>query len=275
MTDGSRRYPAGVSARAPVHSLSERLRAAAKDGVAVVAHRGDSRHQPENTLAAFEAAVRHGVPMVEFDVRATLDGVLVCVHDETLDRTTDAANILGPGALVAQLRHAELAHVRAAGRPLPTLEEALGCMLPRTIPMIEHKAGTPAQYAALLQRLGCTDRVVLQSFDWEFVGGIAALLPGSCRAVLGPTVAHAHVDRAARAEAARLGASVLHWHAPSLRAADVSEALAEGWVLCTYTSDTDLELAGGAALGVHAMCTNDPGHALQLRSAGRLRRQNA
>ena len=258
-----------------MHSLSERLRAAAADDVAVVAHRGDSRHHPENTLAAFEAAVRLGVPMVEFDVRATVDGVLVCVHDETLDRTTDAANALGPGALVAQLRHAELAAVRAAGRPIPPLEEALACMLPHTIPMIEHKAGTPAQYAALLLRLGCSDRVVLQSFDWEFVATAATLLPNGCRAVLGPTAAHVHLDRAARAHAARLGASVLHWHAPSLRATDVSEALAEGWVLCTYTSDTDLELAGGAALGVHAMCTNDPAHALQLRTAGLLRRQNA
>lgn len=264
-----------MSATAPVHPLSERLRSAATDGVAVVAHRGDSRHHPENTLAAFGAAVRLGVPMIEFDVRATVDGVLVCVHDETLDRTTDAGCRLGPGALVAQLRHAELAAVRSAGEAVPTLEQALQCMLPHTIPMIEHKAGAPAQYVALLQRLGCTDRVVLQSFDWEFVAGVAALLPRSCRAVLGPTAAHARMDRAARVEAARLGASILHWHAPSLQAEDVREALAEGFVLCTYTSDTDLELTGGAALGVHAMCTNDPVHALQLRAAGRLRRQNA
>lgn len=241
----------------------------------MVAHRGDSRHHPENTLAAFEAALRLGVPMIEFDVRATVDGVLVCVHDETLDRTTDAVNTIGPGALVAQLRHAELAAVRASGQPVPTLEQALQCMLGRTIPMIEHKSGTAGEYAALLQRLGCTDRVVLQSFDWEFVAAVAALLPTGCRAVLGPTAAHPQMDRAARSHAARLGASVLHWHAPSLQFTDVREALAEGWVLCTYTSDTDLELTGGAALGVHAMCTNDPEHAQQLRNAGALRRQNA
>lgn len=257
-----------------MHPLSQRLRAAAGDGVAVVAHRGESRNHPENTLAAFVAAVRLGVPMVEFDVRSTADDVLVCVHDETLDRTTDASRILGPGALVARLRSAELAPVRASGQPVPTLEQALACMLPHTIPMIEHKAGTPAQYVSLLQRLGCADRVVLQAFDWDFVAAVAALLPGGCRAVLGPTAAHPHMDRAARAHAADLGASILHWHAPSVRAADVREALADGFVLCTYTSDTDIELMGGAALGVHAMCTNDPGHAQQLRAAGLLGRQN-
>lgn len=243
--------------------------------MAVVAHRGDSAHHPENTLAAFEAAVRLGVPMVEFDVRATLDGVLVCAHDETLDRTTDAARTLGPGALVAQLRHQELAAVRASGQPVPTLERALACMLPHTIPMIEHKAGAPGEYAALLERIGCTGQVIVQSFDWDFVAGVHRILPAACLALLGPTTRHGRMDREVRAYAASLGASVLHWHAPSLRTEDVREALAEGFLVCTYTSDTDLELTGGAALGVHAMCTNDPQHALQLRAAGLLRRQNA
>lgn len=275
MAHGKRSYPAAVTATPRTHPVSEFLRAAAADAVVVVAHRGDSHNHPENTLAAFDAAVGAGVVMVEFDVRATADGVLVCVHDETLDRTTDAARTLGPGALVAQLRHAELATVRAAGQPVPTLEQALRCMLPRTVPMVEHKAGTPEQYATLLERLGCTGQVVVQSFDWDFVAALRKLLPAACLGTLGPTDSHARMDRAARAQAASLGASVLHWHAQSLRAEDVREALAEGFVLCTYTSDTDLELTGGAALGVHAMCTNDLQHALRLRASGLLRRQNA
>jgi glycerophosphoryl diester phosphodiesterase len=270
---GKRRYPAPVTATPRPHPLAERLRAAAAEAVVVVAHRGDSRHHPENTLAAFEAAVGAGVGMVEFDVRATRDRVLVCLHDETLDRTTDAARTLGPGALVAQLLHEELQPVRAAGQSVPTLEQALRTMLPRAVPMVEHKAGEPAAYATLLQRLGCADQVVLQSFDWDFVAAVGQAVPAACLAVLGPTDAHAHMDRAARERAAALGASILHWHAQSLRADHVREALAEGWVLCTYTSDTDVELAGGAALGVHAMCTNDPLHALRLRAAGNLCRQ--
>ncbi|MAD33341.1 MAG: hypothetical protein CMJ88_06240, partial [Planctomycetes bacterium] len=61
----------------------------------VVAHRGDSSAYPENTEAAFRAAVRSGAPMVEFDVYQSKDGAWVCMHDLTLDRTTDASDRLG------------------------------------------------------------------------------------------------------------------------------------------------------------------------------------
>ena len=57
----------------------------------VTAHRGFSGKYPENTIAAFEAAYRSGVDIVEFDVRATADKALVILHDETVDRTTDGS----------------------------------------------------------------------------------------------------------------------------------------------------------------------------------------
>ena len=55
----------------------------------VVAHRGASSTRPENTLASFEEAIRLGARLVEFDVRLSLDGVPVVMHDATVDRTTD------------------------------------------------------------------------------------------------------------------------------------------------------------------------------------------
>src|SRR5262249_35383875 len=150
---------------APAHPLVERLRQLAADGPIVVAHRGDSRNHPENTLAAFAAAAELGAPVQEFDVQATADGQLVCLHDATRDRTTDAAVRLGPGALVAQLELARLQQLDAGswkghahrGERIPTLEQALATMLPRCVPMIEHKAGDATLYAALLQRLQLQD----------------------------------------------------------------------------------------------------------------------
>ncbi len=56
--------------------------------VTVVGHRGLLLHAPENTLPAFRACLELRVGF-EFDVRRTNDGHLVCIHDETLDRTTD------------------------------------------------------------------------------------------------------------------------------------------------------------------------------------------
>lgn len=55
----------------------------------VVAHRGDSKHYPENTLPAFLSAVKMNIDIVETDVHLTKDGVVVIWHDNTLERNTD------------------------------------------------------------------------------------------------------------------------------------------------------------------------------------------
>lgn len=59
------------------------------DGVLVIAHRGGAGLWPENTLFAFHEAVALGVDVLEMDLRETLDGVLIIMHDATVDRTTD------------------------------------------------------------------------------------------------------------------------------------------------------------------------------------------
>ncbi|HEY7634911.1 MAG TPA: glycerophosphodiester phosphodiesterase [Gemmatimonadales bacterium] len=79
----------------------------------VIAHRGASGWAPENTMAAFDLAVRQGADAFELDVRLTGDGVPVVLHDPTLDRTTDAA---GP---LAALSLAELRRVDAGARFSP------------------------------------------------------------------------------------------------------------------------------------------------------------
>src|SRR5215216_1412155 len=56
-------------------------------GPLIIAHRGASAVAPENTLAAFEAAIAAGADGIEFDVRLSRDGVPVVIHDDTLYRT--------------------------------------------------------------------------------------------------------------------------------------------------------------------------------------------
>jgi glycerophosphoryl diester phosphodiesterase len=60
----------------------------------VVAHRGASADRPEHTLAAYELALREGADGVECDVRLTLDGHLVCVHDRRVDRTSTGTGLV-------------------------------------------------------------------------------------------------------------------------------------------------------------------------------------
>jgi glycerophosphoryl diester phosphodiesterase len=85
----------------------------------VIAHRGASAELPEHTLIAYERAIDLGVDGLECDVRLTRDGQLVCVHDRTVERTSD-----GTGSVSAQ-RLADLQRLDFGswhgGRPQPVL----------------------------------------------------------------------------------------------------------------------------------------------------------
>jgi glycerophosphoryl diester phosphodiesterase len=59
----------------------------------LIAHRGASYDAPEHTKAAYELAIQYGADFVEPDLQLTKDGVLVCLHDGTLERTTDVAKV--------------------------------------------------------------------------------------------------------------------------------------------------------------------------------------
>jgi glycerophosphoryl diester phosphodiesterase len=77
----------------------------------VVAHRGASVEQPENTIEAFEAAIDAGADAVEFDVRMTADGVAVVMHDPDVSRTTNGVG------LVEELTRSDVRRLRI---PLPS-----------------------------------------------------------------------------------------------------------------------------------------------------------
>jgi glycerophosphoryl diester phosphodiesterase len=262
------------------HPVVRALRERSIGGSVVVAHRGDSSNFPENTVPAFAAAHRLGVIMQEFDVRAARDGTLVCLHDATFDRTTDAPERLGPGALVAQATLAEVKTLDAgrwfgaghSGTPIPTLVEALDTMLPQCIPMIEHKAGDAQAFVEALRHANAVRHCLLQSFDWDFVAAAKRAEPGLAVALLGPTDRFRRPDEGALAIAAQVGAAMIHWHDSELDREDVERVHGAGLLVCTYTTDDDAGFAGGAALGFDAMCTNRPERMLRLAADGCLRR---
>ena len=101
----------------------------------VIAHRGASASAPENTLPAFELAVRQGADAFELDVRLTRDGAPAVIHDATLDRTTSLTGPVGARTL-AELRAGDAGHwftpdrgrtmpFRDRGVRIPTLAEVL------------------------------------------------------------------------------------------------------------------------------------------------------
>jgi glycerophosphoryl diester phosphodiesterase len=69
-----------------------------------IAHRGASAYAPEHTLAAYTLALEMGADYVEQDLQVTRDGVLVCMHDTTLDRTTNVEEVFPDRATEVELR---------------------------------------------------------------------------------------------------------------------------------------------------------------------------
>ncbi|HLH68468.1 MAG TPA: glycerophosphodiester phosphodiesterase [Candidatus Dormibacteraeota bacterium] len=149
-------------------------------GPLAFAHRG-AGGWPENTMAAFEAAVRLGYRYIETDVQVTADGVLVTFHDDRLDRLTDRSGRL------AELPYAEVRRARVAGQePIPTLEEVLGTW-PELRVNVEPKHDACVEpLAEAIRRTSSLHRVCVGSFSDRRTARVRRLLgPDLCTA-LGP-----------------------------------------------------------------------------------------
>ncbi len=72
----------------PVQDIIRHLHDPQSKEVLVVAHRGDWRYAPENSVLSLERSIAMGVDIVEIDLKKSKDGVLILLHDQTLDRTT-------------------------------------------------------------------------------------------------------------------------------------------------------------------------------------------
>ena len=143
----------------------------------MIAHRGGGGLAPENTLAAVEAGLAHNADGIEVDVSRSADGILVVMHDTTVDRTTNGS---GP---VAKLTWAELSQLDAgshfsadfAGEPIPSLEtilerlEATNSTLVIEVKDPELYPGLETDLLALLDPFTAQERVRVISFDVDWL----------------------------------------------------------------------------------------------------------
>ena len=131
--------------------------------VLVVAHRGDWRYAPENSLAAIENVIKMGCDIVEIDIRKTKDGHLILMHDNTLDRTTTGRGKVSDWTLndikKLKLRNGLGIHTR---HTIPTLEEAL--LLAKGKIMINLDKAYPLfdEVYELLERTGTTQQIIMK-----------------------------------------------------------------------------------------------------------------
>ncbi len=203
----------------------------------VCAHRGDSRHAPENTLSALRAAARAGAALCEIDVRRLSDGTLVLMHDRTVDRTTDGTGLVNPlpFEILRSLDAGRWFSDAFAGERVPTFREALACAHDEGLGLMaeikdrEADADWLASFAAEIADVGMSDRVVATSFDHRQLRLLKDIAPAM--RTLG--IAHVRpVDPVAFARLAGLDAVVLefpyYWpeDARALREAGVTVACA-------------------------------------------------
>ncbi len=136
-----------------------------------IAHRGGETVAPENTLAAFAAAVEAGYTHLETDVHVTADGVLVAFHDDSLER------VAGQEALIRDLTLAEVQAVEIGdGHRIPRMEELFEAF-PRSYFNIDPKSDDAVEpLAALVAEHGMIDQVCVGSFSDDRIHRIRELL---------------------------------------------------------------------------------------------------
>lgn len=238
----------------------------------ILAHRGNSRAAPENTLPAFESALKLGVDLVELDYHHTADGVPVVFHDEELDRCTDACHVWGgPNQLLARRTLAELQQLDAGGwfgeafraTQVATLEDALRLICPRAGCMIERKSGDAATCVSLLKRLNVVDRCVVTGFDWSFLTECHRLAPDLRLGALGTD----RLTPETLTEAQQTGARVIGWDNDYVTAEHVRLVHSCGLNAWVWTVDEPARAAQLITWGIDGLISNVPDEITAVISA--------
>ena len=228
----------------------------------IVAHRARSGEEPENTLAAVDAAVARGVEAIEVDARITADGIVVVCHDATVG-----------GRVVATSSHADLLD---ANGPIPTLREVAGSVAGRCLLDVEVKEpGYEEQVADAVSawRRG-GEGIVFTSFHDVVVARLKALCP-STRAGLLLGLERPRRRLATRASELRplrrvrdCSADLVAAHYRLLRFGLARRMVRAGYPVWVWTVDEPRLL--GRLLAdpyVAAIITDDPVGAARLREA--------
>lgn len=244
----------------------------------IIAHRGYSAAAPENTLPSFQLALLAGADFVELDTHHTRDGVPIVIHDGTLDRTTDATNRWGGKKLPVETRTAaDLQTLDAgkwfdaqfAGTKLPLLTKALDTIQGGGgMTLIERKEGDAATMARLLTERKLVNRVVVQSFDWQFLREFHQLCPDQVLGALGvpkcfadgrkPPSNDKKLSAAWLDELAKTGAKLAVWNKEVTKEA-VALAHQRGLKVWVYTIDEPKLADDLLDMGVDGLITNNPG----------------
>lgn len=228
-------------------------------GPIAFAHRGGASEVPENTLPAFEHAVRLGYRYVETDVHVTADGELLAFHDDRLDRVTDAT-----GA-IAHLPWATVRRALVDGRePIPRFEDLLGSFPELRVNVDPKHDAAVEPLATAILRTGAADRVGVGAFSDRRLDRLRALVGDGLCASMGPR----QVARLAAASRGLPGGGGVrspvaqvptHWgRVPVVTPRFLRTAHGRGIQVHVWTIDDPVEMVRLLDLGVDGIMTDRP-----------------
>ena len=212
----------------------------------VVAHRGASARELENSLAAFRAAAALGADGVELDIHAAADGTLVVHHDEAI-----------AGRRIRELTASSLAELQLAnGEPIPTLADVLDTLESGPQVFVEAKS-LPPQFdeclLGVLRNRPDPQAYAVHAFDHRVILRLGNLWPSLRRGVL--SCSYPVRPLVALQDA---GATTLWQERPMVDRALVDLLHAAAMQVMVWTVDDPIEMERLLALGVDGICTNRP-----------------
>jgi glycerophosphoryl diester phosphodiesterase len=153
-----------------------------------IGHRGAKGHAPENTLISFQTAMDLDVDGIELDVHLTSDLQLICIHDDTLDRTTSGTGLINSFTL-SELKALRIDNLHE----IPTLEEVFDLIDKKIFVNIELKGKNTAKPVVdviesyLNGKNWNYNHFLISSFDWIALQEVRSLNPNIALGVLTQT----------------------------------------------------------------------------------------
>lgn len=137
-----------------------------EDNILVIAHRGDWRYAPENSILALENAIEMGVDMVEIDLKKTRDNKLILMHDQTLDRTTTGKGLVADHTLdqIQKLYLKDGAGHKTLYK-IPTLEEALNVCKGKVLINLDKAFAYFDKVYPILKKTNTADQIILKGYN--------------------------------------------------------------------------------------------------------------
>lgn len=228
----------------------------------IIAHRGASGEYPENTLAAYRAAVEIGSDFFEIDARLSRDGIPVIMHDAKVDRTTNGSGAVAD-MTVEELKRLDAGawkHERFAGEPVPTVEEAFAAF-PDAGVVVELKSkpddppGLEEAVLAIVEKYHAADRVIYCSFN---PASLARLLALGSTSRMAPILHPKNTREEKRAFAALSRVECLHPEQSQCSPAAIRWALSKGWLVNPWTVDDPAAMKTLLDRGASGISTNRP-----------------